>query len=157
MHRPDFFRRDVTSIRPYRFTLPTKMTKKTTIFILNGFFNVFCSLLMYPLAKKEGNFLWMYPLFVFPYLRTLQAVFSETMCFSAAIGGHQTLIDAPFRYKHSSFCSRRLGVSSPPLPENLWRDFSFRFSLQVVSKNSHCRSISHTTDFGHLIALPFRC
>ena len=59
------------------------MTKKTTIFILNGFFSVLCSLLMYPLAKKEGNFLLMYPLFVFPYLRTLRAVFSETMCFYA--------------------------------------------------------------------------
>ena len=57
--------------------------KKTTIFILNGFFSVFRSLLMYPLAKKERNFLLMYPLFVFPYLRTLRAVFSETMCFYA--------------------------------------------------------------------------
>ena len=83
----------------------------------------------------------MYPLFVFPYLRTLQAVFSETMCFyadprqaSAGFGGirpqgyvdkgrlslPQPLIDAFFRYKHSSCCSRRLGVSGPPLPENLW-------------------------------------
>ena len=79
-----FFRRDGISIRPYRCTLPPKMTKKkTTIFILNGFFSVFCSLLMYPLAKKAGNFLLMYPLFVFSYLRTLRAVFSETMCFYA--------------------------------------------------------------------------
>ena len=60
--------------------------KKKTIFILNGFFNVFRSLLMYPLAKNEGNFLLMYPLFVFPYLRTLRAVFSETMCFYAGLG-----------------------------------------------------------------------
>ena len=57
--------------------------KKMTIFFLNGFFSVFCSLLMYPLAKNEGNFLLMHPLFVFPYLRTLRAVFSETMCFYA--------------------------------------------------------------------------
>ena len=84
MHRPDFvFRRDGVSIRPYRCTLPTK---KTTIFILNGFCSVLCSLLMYPLAKKEGNFLLMYPLFGFPYLRTLRAVFSETMRFYAGFG-----------------------------------------------------------------------
>ena len=29
----------------------------------------------------------MHPLFVFPYLRTLRAVFSETMCFYAHPGG----------------------------------------------------------------------
>ena len=91
---------------------------------------------MYPLAKKEGNFLLMYPLFVFPYLRTLRAVFSETMCFYAGIGGMRALIDAPFRYKHSSFCSRRLGVSGPPLPENLWRHFSIDFLFKFALKTA---------------------
>ena len=38
---------------------------------------------MYPLAKKKGIFLLMYPLFVFPYLRTLRAVFSLVHCFYA--------------------------------------------------------------------------
>ena len=50
-----------------RYTLPPKITKKMTIFILNDFFNVFRSFFMYILAKKAGNFLSMYPLFVFPY------------------------------------------------------------------------------------------
>ena len=48
----------------------------------------------------------------------------------------QKLIDAPFRYKHSSFCSRRLGVSGPPLPENLWRDFSIEFLFKVALKTA---------------------
>ena len=42
---------------------------------------------MYPLAKNEGNFLLMYPLFVFPYLRTLRAVFSLVHCFYADFEG----------------------------------------------------------------------
>ena len=95
MHRPDFvFRRDGISIRPYRCTLPTK---KATILILNEFCSVLCSLMMYLLAKKEGNFLLMYPLFGFPYLRTLRAVFSETMRFYAGLIHLLILIDIPFR------------------------------------------------------------
>ena len=78
----------------------------------------------------------MYPLFVFPYLRTLQAVFSETMRFYAGPGPASALIDAPFRFKHSSFCSRRLGVSGPPLPENLWWDFSIDFLFKFAVKTA---------------------
>ena len=48
----------------------------------------------------------------------------------------QPLIDAPFRYKHSSCCSRRLGVSGPPLPENQWRIFSFDFLLKFALKTA---------------------
>ena len=99
----------------------------------------------------------MYPLFVFPYLRTLRAVFSLVHCFyadprqgSAGFGGvwpqgyvdkgrlslPQPLIDAPFRYKHSSVCFRRLQVSGPPLPENLWRIFSFDFLFKFAFKTA---------------------
>ena len=84
MHRPDFvFRRDGISIRPYRCTLPTKMTKKNDDLHFKRFFQCFLFLIDVPSGKKERNFLLMYPLFVFPYLRTLRAVFSETMCFYA--------------------------------------------------------------------------
>ena len=112
---------------------------------------------MHPLAKNERIFLLMYPLFVFPYLRTLRAVFSLVHCFyadprqaSAGFGGvwpqgyvdkgrlslPQPLIDAPFRYKHSSVCFRRLQVSGPPLPENLWRIFSFDFLFKFAIKTA---------------------
>ena len=32
-----------------------------------------------------------------------------------------------------------------------------RCVIRVCSKNCHFRSISRTTDFGHLVALPFQC
>ena len=43
----------------------------------------FLTLLMYPFWDKEGSFLVMYPLFAFPCLRTLRAVFSLNHCFYA--------------------------------------------------------------------------
>ena len=127
---------------------------------------------MYPLAKKEGNFVLMYPLFVFPYLRTLRAVFSETMRFYAGLIHLLILIDIPLRRVRGcdnhpkSLLMHPSVTSTPPLlsqASRLWptasrksvAGFFYRCSLQVCFKNGHFRSISRTTDFGHLIALPF--
>ena len=55
---------------------------------------------------------------------------------SAEPEGVRALINAPFRYKHASFCSRRLQVSGPPLPENLWQIFSFDFPFKFALKTA---------------------
>ena len=58
MHRPDFFfRRDGVSIRPYRYTLPTKMTQKNDDLHFKRFFQCFSLLIDVPSGKKWKNFL----------------------------------------------------------------------------------------------------
>ena len=58
MHRPDFFfRRDGVSIRPYRCTLPTKMTKKNDDLHFKRFFQCFSFLIDVPSSKKRRKFL----------------------------------------------------------------------------------------------------
>ena len=139
MHRPDFFfRRDGISIRPYRYTLPPKMTKKNDDLHFKRFFQCFSFLIDVPSGKKRRKFLINVPfvrfsLFTYPpgrffrnyvFLRATSAepggVWPQGYVDKGRLSLPQPLIDAPFRYKHSSFCSRRLGVSGPPLPENLW-------------------------------------
>ena len=58
MHRPDFFfRRDGVSIRPYRYTLPPKMTKKNDDLHFKRFFQCFSFLIDVPSSKKRRKFL----------------------------------------------------------------------------------------------------
>ena len=53
MHRPDFFfRRDGISIRPYRYTLPPKMTEKNDDLHFKRFFQCFSFLIDVPFGKK---------------------------------------------------------------------------------------------------------
>ena len=57
MHRPDFFfRRDGVSIRPYRYTLPPKMTKKNDDLHFKRFFPCFSFLIDVPSGKKRRKF-----------------------------------------------------------------------------------------------------
>ena len=58
MCRPSFFfRRDGVSIRPYRCTLPTKMTKKNDDLHFKRFFQCFSFLIDVPSGKKRRKFL----------------------------------------------------------------------------------------------------
>ena len=69
MHRPDiFFRRDGVSIRPYRYTLPTKMTKKNDDLHFKRFFQCFSFLIDVPSGKKRRKFLIDVPFVRFPLL-----------------------------------------------------------------------------------------
>ena len=93
---------------------------------------------MYPLAKKGRKFLINVPfvrfsLFTYPPGRFFRnyvflrgpspepgGVWAQGYVDKGRLSLPQPLIDAPFRYKHSSVCFRRLQVSGPPLLENLW-------------------------------------
>ena len=52
-----FFRRDGISIRPYRYTLPPKMTKKNDDLHFKRFFQCFVFLIDVPSGKKGRKFL----------------------------------------------------------------------------------------------------
>ena len=76
-------------------------------------------LAMYPFGIKEGpngTSLAMYPSVVFAF--QAQGYVSK---------GRRFLSDAPF----GRFCES----PGPPLPQNLWRDFSFSFLLKFLLKN----------------------
>ena len=133
-----FFRRDGVSIRPYRCTLPTKKTKKNNDLHFKRVLQCFLVLIDVPSGIKRRKFLINVPfvrfsLFTYPsgrfflsalFLRGPSAGFGPMRPQGYVDKGRlslpQPLIDAPFRYKHSSVCFRRLQVSGPPLPENLW-------------------------------------
>ena len=145
-----FFRRDGISIRPYRYTLPPKMTKKNDDLHFKRFFQCFSFLSDVPSSKKRRKILINVPfvrfsLFTYPpgrfflsalFLRGPSAGFGPVRPQGYVDKGRlslpQPLIDAPLSYKRSSVCFRRLQVSGPPLPENSWRDFSFHFSSSLL-------------------------
>ena len=74
MHLPEFFfRRDGISIRPYRCTLPPKMTKKNDDLHFKRVLQRFVFLIDVPSGKKRKKFLNVplvrFPLFTYPSCR----------------------------------------------------------------------------------------